>query len=217
MQPTHPQSEIERALEAFTQAIDSWDPDTAPGVEGMLGALRDLHLKFDPRKDRVSAAMCMTSMKLLESLQRCGSIGFADAVGALGELSHGLRETLANPEALGSGGRPTPAGSMVMLGGSSSESSSSGGGLSLAIGGTREQSLTEIMVSMNMLTQAQADHALEFQGQAENSERPMGELLIELGYASEMTVESAQRLHARANGEVPEPQEPGDLWGNSPL
>ena len=57
MQPTHPQSETEQALEAFTQAIEAWDPDTAPGVDAMLDALRDLHLKFDPRKDRASAAM----------------------------------------------------------------------------------------------------------------------------------------------------------------
>lgn len=213
MQPTHQNSEIEQALEAFTQAIDSWDPDTAPGVEGMLGALRDLHLKFDPRKDRASAAMCMTSMKLLESLQAAGTVGFADAIGAIGELSHGLRETLSQNARAAA--RPTPRDSMLMLGGSGSKPAASG--LSLAIGGVREQTLDEVMVNMRMLTREQADHVLAVQQEGENTERPFGEIAVELGYASELTVESALRLQSRARGEVPEQRDAGDAWGNSPL
>ena len=216
MHPTQPQSETEQALDAFTQAIEAWDPDTAPGVEAMLDALRDLHLKFDPRRDRASAAMCMTSMKLLENLQRSGSVGFAETVGALGELSHGLRETLVSAQGQPGPGRPTPASSMVMLGGSGS-SSTQGSGLSLAIGGLREQTLPEIMVSMNMLTQEQADHALELQSQGEDPDRTFGEVVLELGYASEMTLESAQRLHARSQGEIPDARPAEDGWGNSPL
>ena len=206
-------SDLELALDTFTHAIEGWDPDTNPSVDGMLGALRELHLRFDPRKDRVSAALCMTSMKLLESLQAAGTVGFADAIGAIGELSHGLRETLSQNARAAA--RPTPRDSMLMLGGSGSKPAASG--LSLAIGGVREQTLDEVMVNMRMLTREQADHVLAVQQEGENTERPFGEIAVELGYASELTVESALRLQSRARGEVPEQRDAGDAWGNSPL
>jgi len=210
----HPPTELESALDAFTHAIEAWDPDTSPGVEEMLAALRELHLKFDPRKDRVSAAMCMTSMKLLESLQRSGRVELPEAIGAMGELSLGLREALVRRAADAGVGRPTPRDAMVVLGGGPKTAGSSG--LSLAIGGGAEQTLDEVMVRMNMLTRAQADEVLAAQ-QSEDPQRPFGELAIELGHASEMTVESALRLQARARGETPERRPADDAWGNSPL
>lgn len=208
-----PQTELELALDSFTHAVEAWDPDTCPGVDSILDALRALHLKFDPRKDRVSAAMCMTSMKLLETLQVSGSIGCAEAVGAIGELSFGLREALAQTSAPAS--RPTPRDSMVMLGGATAAPASSG--LSLAIGGIQEQTLDEVMVGMSMLTREQADHVLQVQSEGEDPARPFGEIAMELGYASEMSVESALRLQTRAHGQVPDQQAPNDAWGNSPL
>ena len=208
-----PKTDLELALDSFTQAVEAWDPDTCPGLDSVLEALRGLHLRFDPRKDRVSAAMCMTSMKLLETLQVSGSVGCSEAMGAIGELSFGLREALSQSAAATS--RPTPRDSMLMLGGESSAPSTSG--LSLAIGGVQEQTLDEVMVGMSMLTREQADHALEVQREGEDPERPLGEILLELGYASEMTVESALRLQSRARGDVPEQQAPTDAWGNSPL
>ena len=210
-----PQTDLELALDSFTHAVEAWDPDTSPGLDSILDALRALHLKFDPRKDRVSAAMCMTSMKLLETLQVSGSIGCADAMGAIGELSFGLREALAQTSAPAS--RPTSRDSMVMLGGPAAAPASSG--LSLAIGGIQERTLDQVMVGMSMLTREQADHVLQVQseGAGEDPARPFGEVAMELGYASEMTVESALRLQARAEGQVPDPQAPSDAWGNSPL
>lgn len=203
---------LEAALDAFTQALAAWDPDRGGDVTAMLAGLRELQLKFDPRRDRVSAAMCTTGMRLLEELRARGSIGPTAAVAAIGELAHGLRETLANASPLAAPAiRPGARGPTLTL------SAPSTGGLSLSMRTVENQKLGELMLRMNMLTQEQVDAILAAQkAQAEPRSR-FGELAVELGFVSQATVESALRLQARGRGETPPPKLADDPWGGSPL
>ena len=65
-------SPLEAALETLSEAVAAWDPDKGPQVDPILVALKELHLRFDPRRDRLSASLCVTSMKLLEQIQAHG-------------------------------------------------------------------------------------------------------------------------------------------------
>jgi hypothetical protein len=203
---------LETALDAFTQALAAWDPDRGGDLGAMLAGLRELQLKFDPRRDRVSAAMCTTGMRLLEELRARGSIGPTAAVAAIGELAHGLRETLSNASpAAAPAIRPGARGPTLTL------SAPSTGGLSLSMRTVENQKLGELMLRMNMLTQEQVDAILAAQkAQAEPRSR-FGELAVELGFVSQATVESALRLQARGRGETPPPKLAEDPWGGSPL
>ena len=68
-------SALESSLEALTSKIDDWDPDAGHGVDEILHALKELQLRFDPRKDRLSSALCVTSMKLLEEIGHGDKLG----------------------------------------------------------------------------------------------------------------------------------------------
>ena len=203
---------LEAALDSFTRALAAWDPDSGGAVDGMLAGLRELQLKFDPRKDRVSAALCTGAMRLLEELEARGSIGPEAAVAAVGELAHGLRETLSSAApAAAPALRPGARGPTLTL------SAPSTGGLSLSMRTVENQKLGELMKSLGMLTPDQVDAILAAQhAQAEPRSR-FGELAVELGFVSQATVDSALRLQSRGRGAVPPPKVDNDPWGGSPL
>lgn len=199
------------ALERLSRVLQAWDPDKNPDFKPALEALRALQLRFDPRKDRLSASLCVTSMKLLEQIAARGQIGPAAAVAVVAELTQGLRESLdasTGSPAL----RPGAQRNMITL-----QASDKPGGLSLAVGSVKSQQIGELMVRMNMLTQEQVDRILEVQA-ASVSRKHFGEVAIELGYASEWTVNNALRLQQRGRGQAPmAPASGGDPWGNSPM
>ena len=180
-----------------------------------MNALRELQLRFDPRRDRLAAALCVTSMRLLEELEQEGRIGPEAAVSVVGELSLGLKESLTT-RASAPTVRPGSRHAMVTL--KTAEPKTGGLSLSLAVDSVKQQRLGELMVRMNMLTQEQVDRVLEAQSEGE-PRKLFGEVAVELGYASEWTIENALRLQARGRGETPEGQsgQAGDPWGNSPL
>lgn len=203
---------LEAALDAFTQALETWDPDTGGDLGGMLAGLRELQLKFDPRRDRVSAAMCTTGMRLLEELRARGSVGPEAAVAAIGELAHGLRETLASASPMAAPAiRPGARGPTLTL------SAPSTGGLSLSMRTVENQKLGELMTRLGMLTQVQVDAILTAQKTQAEPRSRFGEIAVELGFVSEATVESALRLQARGRGATPPPKLADDPWGGSPL
>jgi hypothetical protein len=212
MQPTTPQkSPLESALERFTKTLEAWDPDDGR-VDGLLASLRELHLRFDPRKDRVSAALCVTGMKLLEELRAHGSVGPEATVAAVGELAHGLRAALsadapANAPAL----RPGARGPMLTLSGPSS------GGLSLSMRTVENQKLGSLMTKLGMLTAEQVQSVLDAQAAQKEPRMRFGELAVQMGLLSAAAVESALRLQARGRGETPAPKQDNDPWGGSPL
>jgi len=202
---------LESALEQLTQTVQAWDPDLNPDLDPLLEALRGLQLRFDPRRERLSAALCVTSMKLLEQIAARGQVGPAAAVSVVGELTRGLREALSTAAAAPAS-RPGSRGNMVTL-----QASTKSSGLSLAVDSVQDQHIGELMVRMNMLTQEQVDHVLEVQSGTEPHKR-FGEIAMELGYASEWTVDNALRLQQRGRGEVPADESgAGDPWGQSPL
>jgi hypothetical protein len=202
---------LEAALETLSQTVAQWDPDNGPEVTPILAALKELHLCFDPRKDRLSASLCVTSMKLLEQIQEHGSVGSVAAVGAVGELALGLQESLSAETAVAthsSAARP-----FVTL---QSSGQSSGLSLALALDNVDDQPLSEVMIKMGMLTAEQAEHVRAVRDEGETT-KLFGELAVELGYVSQTTVDTALRLQQRGRGEVPEAREPDDAWGSSPL
>ena len=210
--PPGAEQNLETSLDYVTQAVQSWDPELNPDVQPLLEALRALQLRFDPRKDRLSSALCVTSMKLLEQIAAAGSVGPAAAVSVVGELTRGLSESLSTAQAAPAV-RPGAPGNMVTLQASEPKSS----GLSLSIGSVEDQKIGELMVRMNMLSQEQVDQVLEAQSKGE-PRKLFGEVAIELGFASEWTVDNALRLQQRGRGEKPAAEASGgDPWGNSPL
>jgi hypothetical protein len=199
------------ALTRLAGVLQAWDPDRNPDVKPALEALRAVQLRFDPRKDRLSASLCVTSMKILEQIAARGQIAPAAAVAVVGELTQGLRESLEASTA-SPAQRPGAQRSMITL-----QTSDKPGGLSLAVGSVKSQPIGELMVRMNMLTQEQVDRILEVQA-GSVARKHFGEIAIELGYASEWTVNNALRLQQRGRGETPmAPASGGDPWGNSPL
>ena len=199
---------LESALDELTSALEAWDPDGAPEVEPILSALKELHLRFDPRKERLSAALCMTCMKLLEELQGHGQIGTEGAVGAVGELARGLVESLRDAAAVpqrSSARRP-----FVTL-----SSSGVSSGLSLAIDKVGDGGLDDVLLRMGFITREQADQARAVRDA--KPDKTFEQIFLELGHASEATLEKAQRLVARGRGEAPPPTLTNDPWGNSPL
>ena len=104
---------LEAALESFTHALAAWDPLEGGDVDDMLLGLRELQLKFDPRRDRISAAMCVTCMKLLEALRTHGAVRANEVISAVSELAGGLRRSLVQtgpvqaPVVHASGRQPT--------------------------------------------------------------------------------------------------------------
>lgn len=203
---------LEAALEAFTKALEAWDPNAGGDVGGMLAGLRELQLKFDPRRDRASAAMCTSSMRLLEELRAQGTIGAAVAVAAVGELAQGLRETLSSASpAAAPAIRPGARGPTLTL------SAPSTGGLSLSMRTVENQKLGELMTRMGMLTGEQVEAILAAQKAQSEPRSRFGELAVELGFVSQATVDSALRLQARGRGATPPPKVEHDPWGGSPL
>jgi len=202
---------LDAALDLLTRAVQAWDPEHHPELDPLLAALRGLQLRFDPRKERLSAALCVTSMKLLEQIAARGQVGPEAAVSVVGELTQGLREALS-AAAAAPAVRPGSRRDMVTL-----QAASRSSGLSLAVDSVQSQRLGELMVRMNMLTQEQVDQILAVQSRTE-PHKLFGELAMELGYASEWTVDNALRLQARGRGEVPAGESgAGDPWGRSPL
>jgi len=213
MTPNTPEKPpLEAALDAFTQALEAWDPDAGGDVGGMLAGLRELQLKFDPRRDRVSAAMCTSGMRLLEELRARGSVGPAAAVAAVGELARGLRETLSSASpAAAPAVRPGARGPTLTL------SAPSTGGLSLSMRMVENQKLGELMTRLGMLTQVQVEAILVAQNAQSEPRSRFGELAVELGFVSQATVESALRLQSRGRGATPAPKVEHDPWGGSPM
>jgi hypothetical protein len=147
-------------------------------------------------------------MKLLEEIQGRGQIGRDVAVGAVGELAQGLKESLQKAAAVpqrSSAQRP-----FVTL-----SSSGKSSGLSLALGRSGDGSLDDVMLKMGFITREQADKARAIH--TAKPDKPLDQIFLELGYASEVTLEKAQRLMARGRGETPPPMPKSDPWGNSPL
>jgi len=206
---------LERSLEALARALERWDPDTGGDVTPLLLALRELDLRFDPRKDRLSSALCVTSMKLLEEVSAHGAVGPEAAVKAVGELARGLRETLAThaaPVAAGPAPAATRGGPTLTL-----RAPGSGSGLSLALPSTEGQSLGELMLRLNMLTREQHQQVLDTNAAAAHDDALYGQVAIELGFTSPAVIESAQRLQSRGRGVTPPPKPSDDPWGDSPL
>ena len=200
---------LESALESLTQSVSNWDPDFGEDVTPILEALKALHLRFDPRKDRLSASLCVTSMKLLEQIHEHGNVGREAAVGAVGELAQGLRETLATEAAVqvrSSARKPFK----------TLKSTGTGTSLSLKLDAVDNRPISEVMVTMGVLTNEQVDKIRAVQ--AEGTTMKFGEIAVDLGFCNKQNVESALRLQQRGRGEVPPPQQGGgDPWGNSPL
>ena len=203
---------LERSLEAVARAVEAWDPDTGGDVTPLLVALRELDLRFDPRRDRLSSALCLTSMKLLEEISQHGAVRPQAAVGAVAELTRGLREVLGSQAASDAPAvRPSSQGRTLTLGGSS------GSGLSLSLQSVQSQSLADLMGRLNMLSSDQIDQVYSTRPEARHSDDVFAEVVLELGFAGPAVIESAQRLHARGRGQTPGPKTGGDPWGDSPL
>lgn len=213
MQPTPiEKTPLEAALQTFTDALAAWDPDAGGEVDALLASLRELQLKFDPRKDRVSAALCVTGMRLLEEVHRRGSVSREAAVAAVGELSHGLRETLGSAgPAAAPAFRPGARGPTLTL------AAPSTGGLSLSMSTVENQKIGELMERLKMLTREQVEAVLEAQASQPEPRERFGEIAVRLGFVSAATVESAVRLQTRGRGAVPPPKPEEDPWGGSPL
>ena len=214
MHPDQAPETLEAALDLLTRTVGAWDPDHNPDVRPLLDALRELQLKFDPRKDRLSAALCVTSMKLLEQIAAAGAVGPEAAVSVVGELTKGLSESLSTAMAAPAV-RPDSHRNMITL----EAKQPSSVGLSLAVDGVQDQKIGELMVKMNMLSQEQVDAILDVQSKAE-PRKLFGEIAIELGFANEWTIENALRLQQRGRGETPSGNQAsagGDPWGCSPL
>jgi len=198
---------LETALGELTSAIESWDPDEAPSVGPILAALKELQVHFDPRSDRLSASLCVTCMKLLEELQGHGQVGREAAVGVVGELALGLKESLHTAAAAPQ--RPSTARPFVTL-----KSSGASTGLSLALDKVGDGELDAVMLKMGFVTREQADKARAIH--KAKPDKPFEEIFRELGYASDATIEKAQRLLSRTRGQLPPPG-PQDAWGASAL
>jgi hypothetical protein len=213
MQPTPAEkTPLELSLEALTRAIEKWDPDQGGDVTGLLVALRELDLRFDPRRDRLSAALCVTSMKLLEEVAAKGSVDAQAAVGAVSELARGLRETLlVNPGAVPSGPASRQGPTLTLKAPLSST------GLSLSLRSVENRSIGELMISLNMLTAEQHAEVLKKHPAAVRDESVYAQVAVELGYATQALIESAQRLQTRGRGATPPPKSGGDPWGDRPL
>jgi len=213
MSPNTPEKPpLDAALDAFTQSLEAWDPDSGGDVGGMLAGLRELQLKFDPRRDRVSAVLCTTGMRLLEELRARGSVGPEAAVAAVGELARGLRETLSSASPMAAPAvRPGARGPTLTL------SAPSTGGLSLSMRTVENQKLGELMTRLGMLTQVQVEAILAAQKAQSEPRSRFGELAVELGFVTQATVESALRLQSRGRGATPPPKLEQDPWGGSPL
>lgn len=204
---------LELSLEALTRALEKWDPDTGGDVTAVLVALRELDLRFDPRRDRLSAALCVTSMKLLESIAAKGSVDAAGAVGAVTELARGLKETLLQSAATSAPAGPANRqGPTLVL-----KAPASSSGLSLSMRTVENRSIGELMMSLNMLTVEQHGEVLKRNPVAGRDENVYAQVAIELGYATPALIESAQRLKSRSRGETPPPKSGGDPWGDKPL
>jgi hypothetical protein len=202
---------LEMSLDALTRALEKWDPDTGGDVTAVLVALRELDLRFDPRRDRLSATLCVTSMKLLEAIAAKGSVDAACAIGAVSELARGLKETLL--AAPGSPAAPANRqGPTITL-----KAPLSSTGLSLSMRSVENRSVGELMMSLNMLTTEQHAEILKKNPAASRDENVYGQVAIELGYATPHLIESAHRLQSRSRGATPPPKTGGDPWGDRPL
>jgi len=205
-------SSLESTLDLLSRELARWEPEHASSLEESTTALRELMLHFDPRQERVAATLCAVGLTLLEAVDERGSVAPETAVGAVGELSRGLRDALAH-RLSSAPARRGAHGNEVVLSLSSERSS----GVSLSLGQV-DQPIGQVLVKMGVMTQEQVDHVLETQAESDADPRPrFGEVAVELGYISESHVESALRLQTRARGDEPEPATPTDPWGHSPL
>jgi len=205
---------LERSLEALTRALEAWDPDSGGDVTPLLVALRELDLRFDPRKDRLSSVLCVTSMKLLEEIALNGSVGAEATVGAVAELARGLRENLTTPA--GPATSPAPAtrnGPTLTL----KAPSGAGSGLSLSLRGVEDRPIGELMVSLHMLTREQHEAVLAVNPATARDDQLYKQVVVELGFASPAVIESALRLQSRGRGVTPPPKGGDDPWGDKPL
>lgn len=203
---------LETALDALTTALSGWDPDVRPELQGSTAALRELLVCFDPRKERVAASLCSVGLTLLESIEEHGNVRSEVAVGAVQELSRGLRDALAHrleqaPVHAGAHGDE------VVL----SLSSAPSAGISLALGEV-DQPIGQVLVKMGVLNEEQVELVLQRQAEQSEEERQrFGEIAVALGYVGESHVEQALRLQARGRGAEPAPLAERDPWGGSPL
>lgn len=214
MQPTHAdRTPLELSLEALTRALERWNPDQGGDVTGLLVALRELDLRFDPRRDRLSASLCVTSMKLLEAIATKGSVDAAQAVGAVSELARGLRETLLQGSSSTPGLAPANRqGPTITL-----KAPLNSTGLSLSLRSVENRSIGELMMSLNMLTAEQHVEILKKHPAAVRDDNVYAQWAVELGFATAAVIESAQRLQSRGRGATPPPKAGADPWGDRPL
>ena len=214
MQPTPVgATPLEQALDTLTRAVEAWDPDSGGDVAPLITALHELDARFDPRKDRLSSALCVVSLKLLEELEACGTVRAEAAVGAVRELARGLRVTLGGAAPLTSTAIRRGVQEPVLK----LRPSEGGSGLKLSLQGVQDQPLGEMMVKLNMLSREQLEHILRVQSEAADDRKLFGQIAVELGYVSAPMVESALRLQARGRGVPPSPKPSDDPWGDSPL
>jgi len=201
---------LEAALDALTRALAACRRGDESAAGEALAVLKDLHRRFDPRRDRVSAALCLAGVKLLEEVRARGSVGPRAATRAVDELALGLRETLlagahgatsTSCAALGSTLSP-PAGEQTTR-------------LRLSIESLENQHLGELMVKLGTLTPEQVEHVLSVQAEGWRQRKLFCELAIELGYTDVATVQSALRLQARGRGQPPPPEVELDPWGRT--
>ncbi len=206
---------LQDSLEFLGQAVAAWDPDRAPGVEDMLAGLRELQVHFDPRKARLSSALCTSSMRLLEEIHAYRAVGPEAAIEIVRQLFEHLKTSLesAPPPGANTTFRTLP--TRVTLGVAGQPASSS---LSLKL--ADELRLGELMVRMAMLSQEDCDRVLRAQAESRSPRKRFGELCVELGFASPETIESALRLQQRMRGSpqaaLPQEQD-SDPWGQRPL
>lgn len=204
---------LERSLEALARALERWDPDTGGDVTPLLLALRELDLRFDPRKDRLSSALCVTSMKLLEEIDLNGSVGAEAAVGAVAELARSLRESLSSATGPDTG----PVVAATRGGPTLTLKAPSGAGSGLSLRGVEDRPIGELMVSLNMLTREQHEAVLAVNPAVARDDQLYGQVVVELGFASPAMIESALRLQSRGRGLTPPPKASNDPWGDKPL
>ena len=201
---------LENALNSLERSVSGWDADERPALGGMIAAVRELLARFDPRRERAAAALAVVALKLLEELQAAGAVGPEVAVGAVGDLTAGLREALksAAPTAAPARGRH---GNEVVL-----SAPKAGAGLSLSLGVKQDQRIGEVLLQMRLLTQEQVDSVLAAQAAERGPKRLFGQIAVELGFLTEALLDSALRMQSRGRGQTPA-AEPRDAWGASPL
>jgi len=200
---------LEAALDALTRALAASREGDESAVGEALAVLKGLHRCFDPRRDRVWAALCLAGVKLLEEVRKHGAVGSKAATRAVDELALGLRATLLEGVVGGAGSLASTA----ILSLPAQDARREGRALRLSIESLENQLLGELMVKLGTLTPEQVEHVLAAQAEGRGQRKLFCELAIELGYTDVATVQSALRLQARGRHQPPPPEVEAGPWG----